>query len=330
MDETGAKEIIARFEEFSSDMVIDYEHQTLSGEKAPAAGWIKALTWRGDGEGGGLWARVEWTEAAAGYIRAGEYRYFSPVFYTTKKERRIVRLHNVALTNQPRMLNVRALAAKLDMNDINERSGIMWEKLKNLLGLGESATEGDTVQAVEALKSEVDELKEADPVACREVLEALDMADGADKEKVIARITSLRRAQGAKDGLEAEIASLRESHDEMKRRMEERERDDRVAAAMKAGKITPAQKEWADGYALSDPAGFDAFVAKAPVVVPLDDLPAEGGPGGGGTPAERIERLIAKKMGEDKALSYAEAMNLVTAENPGLAEEYLAAGRGDS
>jgi phage I-like protein len=36
------------------DMVIDYEHQTMMGIEAPAAGWIKELNARDDG----LWARV--------------------------------------------------------------------------------------------------------------------------------------------------------------------------------------------------------------------------------------------------------------------------------
>jgi len=54
----------------------------------------------------------------------------------------------------------------------------------------------------------------------------------------------------------------------LKARMAERDRDEAVAAAIKAGKITPAQREWAEKYALSDPEGFRLFVAKAPQVAP--------------------------------------------------------------
>jgi len=42
-----------------------------------------------------------------------------------------------------------------------------------------------------------------------------------------------------------------------------------VTLALKAGKITPAQKPWAESYALSDPSGFADFVAQAPQVVPI-------------------------------------------------------------
>lgn len=43
-----------------------------------------------------------------------------------------------------------------------------------------------------------------------------------------------------------------------------------VRAAMSAGKLAPAMKEWALEYAKRDPAGFAAFVEKAPVIVSAD------------------------------------------------------------
>lgn len=56
-----------------------------------------------------------------------------------------------------------------------------------------------------------------------------------------------------------------------------KERDERVGKAISAGKITPAQKEWADKYALSDPKGFDAFIASAPKVIDLGEKGTKGG-----------------------------------------------------
>jgi phage I-like protein len=78
-------------------VVVDYEHQTLSGHKAPAAGWIKELTARDDG----LWARVAWTDAARGHLAAREYRYFSPVLRLEPETRRPLALLHAALTNTP-------------------------------------------------------------------------------------------------------------------------------------------------------------------------------------------------------------------------------------
>ena len=58
----------------------------------------------------------------------------------------------------------------------------------------------------------------------------------------------------------------------LKQQNAEREANDAVILALKAGKITPAQKEWAKSYALSDPKGFGSFVEKAPQIVPMDKI----------------------------------------------------------
>ncbi len=41
--------------------------------------------------------------------------------------------------------------------------------------------------------------------------------------------------------------------------------------ALRAGKITPAMKDWALEYAKNDPAGFEVYVANAPKIVPVGD-----------------------------------------------------------
>jgi phage I-like protein len=94
--------IIERAGGFGNSFVIDYEHQTMltaqNGQPAPAAGWFKKLEWRR----AGLYAiGVKWTERAAAMIKAGEYRYISPVFQYDKKTGAVLRLINAALTNSP-------------------------------------------------------------------------------------------------------------------------------------------------------------------------------------------------------------------------------------
>lgn len=46
-----------------------------------------------------------------------------------------------------------------------------------------------------------------------------------------------------------------------------------VEAALKAGKIAAAQKEWARAYALKDKEGFQSFVSLTPAAVPMGKLP---------------------------------------------------------
>lgn len=50
-DSESAQKILAEFSERGRDLVIDYEHQTLSGEQAPAAGWIEKLELNERGRG---------------------------------------------------------------------------------------------------------------------------------------------------------------------------------------------------------------------------------------------------------------------------------------
>ena len=56
---------------------------------------------------------------------------------------------------------------------------------------------------------------------------------------------------------------------ELEKQAASQKAEELVGLALKDGKLSPAQKEWAVAYALSDPKGFAAFVEKAPVVVPM-------------------------------------------------------------
>jgi phage I-like protein len=100
-----AQRLIRKAAERATDLVIDYEHQTLNsaenGQPAPAAGWFRStsLEWR---EGHGLYAgQVQWTNKAAAMIAAREYRYLSPVFSYDKQTGEVLELHHVGLTNFP-------------------------------------------------------------------------------------------------------------------------------------------------------------------------------------------------------------------------------------
>ena len=81
----------------NTDVVIDYEHQTLAGTQAPASGWISGIALKSDG----IYAQVDWTERAKAYLLNREYRYLSPVVSVRKEDRKVTRLHSVALTNAP-------------------------------------------------------------------------------------------------------------------------------------------------------------------------------------------------------------------------------------
>lgn len=117
INETSMDTIIADFNRRGNDMVIDYEHQTLKGVQAPAAGWVKKLVNRGKE---GLWAVVEWTKQAKDYLENREYRYFSPVFWVQDQGRNVLKIENVALTNYPKVNNLMPIMAKMSLDEARE------------------------------------------------------------------------------------------------------------------------------------------------------------------------------------------------------------------
>lgn len=106
--------IVECFEAQQNPICVDYEHaSTLEGEEAPASGWVQRLELRAEGQE--LWGFIEWTERGANYIRAGEYRYLSPVIFfdaplRDSGEEWPARIHSVAMTNVPFLDGMAALA----------------------------------------------------------------------------------------------------------------------------------------------------------------------------------------------------------------------------
>jgi len=107
LDEEALKLVVSTFDAQVNDLVVDYEHQTLSGKEAPAAGWIKKLMNRGRQ---GLWGLVDWTDRARAYLGRNEYHYLSPVFLKRQSDNRVVRLVNAGLTNAPEIDGMEALS----------------------------------------------------------------------------------------------------------------------------------------------------------------------------------------------------------------------------
>lgn len=102
LDQLSAQKMISEVKSRSTEVVIDYEHQTVlaerNGKPAPAAGWIKDIEWR---EGSGLWIKPSWTERAKQHISGGEYRYLSAAFPYDTATGIPISLHSVALVNKP-------------------------------------------------------------------------------------------------------------------------------------------------------------------------------------------------------------------------------------
>lgn len=248
---------------------IDYDHATdlaaPSGRRAPAAGWIRAIEVRE----GALWGKVEWTVHGTAAVLTHEYRYISPVFeYSQNGE--VQRLLRAALTNNPN-LYLTAISAN---------------------GANDNVTTETPQQMGVAVVSEKQRINMVDTTEAR-LCELLGLASGSPPEAIVEEV---RRALGTHDTGSVEIASAIAASGESAttqsvvadparyvpieqfestltelnqlRAVTARERAAvRVDAAMKAGKIVPAQREWAIAYCQANADGFESFVARQPALI---------------------------------------------------------------
>lgn len=287
VDAESMEKMIKHFNEMQNDLVFDYEHQTLKGGEAPAAGWIKSLEARTDG----LWGQIDWTERARQYIEAGEYKYISPVVHYNTDDLRCYELHSAALTNKPAIDGMAAVAAKEEGG--NEKMDFM-KQVSQLLGLDpETATEEEVLAALQAaimtaadggatVEEVAEQIETAIEEAVGEQLEEVEVLldevatvleeekTAAAKAKVGAFKNKLRRMKKGSTGIGTQIvAAFKE-----KTKSDTKKQSGNILAkmavenAIQSGKILPAMRTVALSLALSNPEGFAAMVQNAQPVIP--------------------------------------------------------------
>lgn len=155
VDEESFESIQNEFKARNLEIPVDYEHQTLKSIEAPAAGWITNLALKADG----IYADVQWTVRAAEFLRQREYRYCSPVIMTRVRDKKVMKLHSVALTNTPAIdamtpiVNKAGAGTEVPVEDIQSTDAAM-ERLAALLELPEKARLEDIYKAVADLLSQ--------------------------------------------------------------------------------------------------------------------------------------------------------------------------------
>lgn len=267
VDQESYKEMKAEMQRRGIDIVIDYEHQTLKDVQAPAGGWVKDLIYTPEA----IVAKVEWTPKAKEYLKNKEYRYLSPVVLTRKSDSKAVVLHSLALTNTPAINGMFAIVNSVDFDTYNTPTGgkeMDLQRIKELLGLPAETPEEDVMNALVKVLEKVKDAPDPKPEEDKEVvansviLGLLELPADSKTEDVTTKIMALKAGASQRD----------QEMKETLERLKQKEADDAVMMALKAGKITAAQKDWAKEYALKDRKGFDSFVEKAPAVVPVGKL----------------------------------------------------------
>jgi len=227
--------------QMNAGLPIDYDHATdfgaPEGRPAPAAGWIRALEVRD----GGVWGRVEWTARAASSIVAREYRYVSPVFQFDPKDGTVTRILRAGLTNNPN-LHLTAIAAShtTAAASKDQRMEFPTDELRELLGLDSGASAADVIAKVRDLRATS---ASADPAIAAHAHDPAHYVDIAEFERTLTELNALK----------ADRARDRAAH--------------AVEEAIRAGKIVPAQREWAIAYCAADSRGFQAFASRQPSII---------------------------------------------------------------
>lgn len=269
-------------------IMVDYDHQHHFGVKdgvaaqAPAAGWIDPATLVVEADG--IWADVEWTAAARARLEAREYRYISPLFAYDGATKHVVAILAAGLTNAPAIESL-AAAASLQQTESDE---MLLSKIAVALGLADSATEQEVMDRI-AILLEGDGTAAAARAGLAAAAQALGLPTDATADQV--RVAAASRAAGPDPADYVPMAAFSELQDRVAELVGDRAQR-LVAAAMDAGKIVPALRDWAIGYATTDEAGFRGWVDRAPSVLPDGPIVAagrHGGPGNDGlTDAERV------------------------------------------
>lgn len=266
-DKAHAQQVVAATLAYhrGADPVIDYDHQTDFGVKpdvggtAPASGWMKEFQVRDDG----IYARVEWTPAAQARLEAREYRYLSPVF--THNQKGVVGvILRAGLVNAPN-LQLAAVAAQQDVP--NPQGNLMdRDALIQALGLDENATDADIMAAVNSAQ------------AARTQVSAIALAAGLTAEaKPQDVLTAVQSAQAkAKDPANPDPAKFVPADQvialqtQLNALQDDRAREKAETAVdrlIEQGRLIPALRDWAIAQHTADPAKFEEFAGKAPVVL---------------------------------------------------------------
>ncbi|MDP2373161.1 phage protease [Reyranella sp.] len=248
------------------ELPFDYDHQTVFsavrgvGGTAKASGWMKQLEVRDDG----IWARAEWTPAAAAALTDREYRYISPTFLDTP-DGRVVSIWGAALTITP-ALDLPAVAST--ETDPEKDNPDMLKEIAAALGLPATASAADCLAAIASTR----EAQTASNAALGEIRTAAGLADDADAPAVCAAVAALQTAQPDQSLAQA-VVTLTAEVNTLKSAGARKAAEDAVDAAIKAGQIVPATREVFVTLASSSPAEFQKLIGVQPVVLTPGAMP---------------------------------------------------------
>jgi phage I-like protein len=221
--------LVAAFNARQLQLPIDVEHAQFV--KAPKGDPAPAAGWIDALEirDGEVFGRVAWTTKGAETVNSREYRYLSPAF-SHDAQGRVTELLGAGLVNRP----------NFQMAALNQEAPMFKELLKKL-GLSETATEADAVAKVTELQTALNS-------------QQVSLANFVPREDYN---VAVNRAATLESQIKAQAEAAHKT-----------EAEAAIEAAMKAGKISPATKDFyvATCASAEGLAQFKKFAEAAPSV----------------------------------------------------------------
>lgn len=168
LDDRAAQAMVAAFQadkaaagENFAGLLVDYDHFSSSlDHKSEAAGWAVAL----ENRNGELWAQIRWTDQGQADVAGGNYRFLSGTWLYSDCENlgnnryRPLRLDRIAVTNDPRVKNMKPLsnrdgANKKEGEDTMDYKG----QVITLCGLSAGANDADITNAINSAAQKLNE-----------------------------------------------------------------------------------------------------------------------------------------------------------------------------
>jgi phage I-like protein len=220
-DEAASERVMADYQKHGVDLMIDYDHASLSfmqvdpAQSGKAAGWFNLEVRNGE-----LWAtNVRWTQPAADALRRSEWRYMSPAF-ATDEGGRITSVLNVALTNIPATHNLEPLvaASRREMLSTYGEGTMTPEQIAQLaeiLGLGADASVEDVIATVAAMVKKItDSANGTNDAPAEDPAAAAEAPPMAASRRVLAASRVLAKLSGKVEIGEmiTEVEAWRKSH----------------------------------------------------------------------------------------------------------------------
>lgn len=217
LDYAIAESLIARMRAKANDTLIDFEHQSLrtetNGKRVEAAGWFRDMEWR---DGKGLYAiNVQWVGDTAALIKDKKLRYVSAVFLYSYGSGEVLEIVSVALTNTPAVDGLDALADLARKFSTTHPEDAHMATEEQLAALTQQRDTLNTQLA--ALTAERDGLKTSTAALTAEVTTLKAKVEAEEKARV-----------------EAALVAEKAKHAEL------------VSAALSDGRLTPAEKGFAE------------------------------------------------------------------------------------